>query len=565
MNRLPLLALGALLVVLATRGLTQTSIVDTPHNLSSSGPGAIRALDEDRVCVFCHTPHGARTEAPLWNRRDSSATYQPYDSPTLVARPGQPTGSSKLCLSCHDGTVALGDLVSQSTPIDFAGGTRMPAGRSLIGTDLRDDHPISFAYSDALSGGSARLAAPHSWDPAIQLDAAGMLQCTTCHDPHDNQWGRFLVMHNAEARLCRECHIMPEFDNTPHALSNATWNGVGTTPWPHTEFDNVATNSCLNCHRSHHSPRGQHLLTGATDAATCLACHDGSVARSNVQVALRKPHRHPVLETSAAHVPGEVLTGFADHVTCSDCHSPHHMTTSKADAPMVPGTMTGVSGVTIDGTPIAEAMFGYEVCLKCHADDASATFRGIERQVRSNGVRRAFASDSPSFHPVAFTGRNPDVPSLIAPLNEQSQIACTDCHGDDATAPGSGAAAPHGSQHEFLLRREYRTGSRVSESPTAYALCYGCHDRSVVLSDRSFVGHRRHVVDERTPCSACHDAHGIDGAAGNAVNNARLINFDLSVVSPLPLTGELEYVSHGSGTGSCTLNCHGKDHNRQDY
>jgi hypothetical protein len=166
---------------------------------------------------------------------------------------------------------------------------------------------------------------------------------------------------------------------------------------------------------------------------------------------------------------------------------------------------------------------------------------------------------------VAFPGRNPDVPSLIAPLNEESQIACSDCHGDDAPTIGGEAGGPHGSRHRFLLKQQYQTGERVSESPTAYALCYGCHDRSVVLSNRSFRGHRKHVVEERTPCSVCHDAHGIDGAAGNAVNNAHLINFDLSVVSPLSSTGEIEYVSQGNGAGYCTLRCHGENHHQEDY
>jgi len=44
----------------------------------------------------------------LWNHQMSSVTnYIVYTSPTLKAVVGQPDGSSRLCLSCHDGTVAL--------------------------------------------------------------------------------------------------------------------------------------------------------------------------------------------------------------------------------------------------------------------------------------------------------------------------------------------------------------------------------------------------------------------------------------------------------------------------
>lgn len=117
MKRPLAIALAALAPALAAQ---PGSVADTPHNLSVSGPGPIRAASEDRVCIFCHTPHGARATAPLWNRNDSTASYLPYDSPTLNADPGQPTGSSKLCLSCHDGTIALGSTATGT--IAMAGG-----------------------------------------------------------------------------------------------------------------------------------------------------------------------------------------------------------------------------------------------------------------------------------------------------------------------------------------------------------------------------------------------------------------------------------------------------------
>jgi len=44
-------------------------VEDTLHNLSASGPGKIRSLDEKEVCVFCHIPHNAVTPEPLWGHR----------------------------------------------------------------------------------------------------------------------------------------------------------------------------------------------------------------------------------------------------------------------------------------------------------------------------------------------------------------------------------------------------------------------------------------------------------------------------------------------------------------
>src|SRR5678815_582510 len=125
----------------------QTSIIDSAQNLSASGPGQIRAVSEQQVCIFCHTPHNAAPIQPLWNRSLPLSAYTVYSSTSLQAKPGQPTGSSKLCLSCHDGTIALGSVLSREQPIAMAGGvTTLPPGATNLGTDLSDDHPISFRY-----------------------------------------------------------------------------------------------------------------------------------------------------------------------------------------------------------------------------------------------------------------------------------------------------------------------------------------------------------------------------------------------------------------------------------
>jgi hypothetical protein len=83
------------------------------------------------------------------------------------------------------------------------------------------------------------------------------------------------------------------------------------------------------------------------------------------------------------------------------------------------------------------------------------------------------------------------------------------------------------------------------------------------LSDSSFE-HRVHVVDQKAPCSACHDPHGISAMQGNAPNNSHLINFDLSIVQTT-YTGRLEYESLGLFSGRCYLTCHGKLHDPSSY
>ena len=155
---------------------TNAGVKDTKHNLSTSGAGNIKASQESEICIFCHTPHNSKPNSPLWNRSQPGQSYTPYSSSTVQASPGQPTGASLLCLSCHDGTIALGKVLSRQSNITMQGGvTTMPSGTGRLGTDLSDDHPISFNYSSALQS-NGELVQPGSLTGAVKLDANGEVQ-----------------------------------------------------------------------------------------------------------------------------------------------------------------------------------------------------------------------------------------------------------------------------------------------------------------------------------------------------------------------------------------------------
>ena len=158
-------------------------------------------------------------------------------------------------------------------------------------------------------------------------------------------------------------------------------------------------------------------------------------------------------------------------------------------------------------------------------------------------------------------GVNPNVPSLLPPYTTSSKIYCTDCHNND---DANGPQGPHGSYNAFLLAKNYTTADNTLESPMAYELCYSCHSRASILGDQSFKDHNKHIVERNTPCSACHDAHGISNTQGNPVNNAHLINFDLNIVQPDSL-GRLFYEKTGPESGQCYLNCHGASHSPRSY
>lgn len=210
----------AWVLVLASVGCAtaQLSVRDTRHNLSTGGPGAVRAASETRVCIFCHTSHNGSTQGPAWNRQDSGGTFDVYWSPTVdayasTAAAPQPNGSSKLCLSCHDGVLALGSTLSEGEIRMASGLRRMPAtSPSHLGRDISGDHPVSFTVSDSLvatnnSNGDVPLksVAEMKANPNVRLDSRDRLQCTSCHDPHDDSNGKFLLTARV-GDLCLGCH-----------------------------------------------------------------------------------------------------------------------------------------------------------------------------------------------------------------------------------------------------------------------------------------------------------------------------------------------------------------------
>ncbi len=554
-----------ILALLPTLSEAAMSVVVSKHNLSSTGPGTIKALSEGEVCIFCHTPHKARSIGVLWNREDSTAIYIPYDSTTINTLVGQPTGASRLCLSCHDGTIALGMLFSRTVEVNMTQ-RFLETGPGALTTDLSDDHPVSFVYDSSLWASNPELRDPSLLMDEVLLDSNDEMQCTSCHDPHDDSNGKFLRVQNVFSALCLNCHQPNGWSISTHRISSAQWSGLGPDPWPHTEWITVDNNACESCHRPHHAGGKERLMNALDEEDNCYPCHNGNVAALNVESEFTKAYIHPVSATTGIHDPTEDFITMPRHVECADCHNPHQVNSTSAIVPAVTGRLAGVSGVDISGTPLESAVNEYEVCFKCHGDSASGIVP-ISRQILDNNTRLEFDLSNPSFHPVVGPRQNPEVISLLPQYNTSSMIYCTDCHNSDngPGAGGGGPSGPHGSQYPFLLERQYVTIDNTSETSDTYALCYKCHDRNSILGDESFTAHNLHIVGQQSPCSICHDPHGISDTQGNAINNSSLINFDVSVVLPETVSGQILFEDLGTYAGRCTLNCHGSNHNPKSY
>lgn len=539
--------------------MNSQSIINTKHNLSVTSPGTVKATSESEVCIFCHTPHNSTPRAPLWNKNATGTTYILYNSSTLDAVPGQPDGSSILCLSCHDGTIALGDVASRPTSIAM---NNVMTASSNLTTDLSNDHPVSFKYDAALATSDGQLKTPPL--ATVELDGNSKMQCTSCHDPHKNTNTKFLLASNEYSALCYTCHDKTYWTASTHNTSTKTWNGTGLDPWKHLEsaYTNVSQNACSNCHDSHNANGRPRLLKSLLEEDNCLDCHNGNVADKNIQTELAKVYRHNVYGYAGVHDPIEAISVTTMHVECQDCHNPHATNTITASAPFVNGFNKGVSGINQTGNAVSEVTNTYEICYKCHAGNSWSPAPAYARLINQNNVRLEFDPSNPSFHPVVSPRNNSEITSnLITPNTASTVLYCTDCHASNNTT----SVGPHGSIYPQILKMQYTTADNTLESATNYELCYSCHNRNNIINDiNTFSEHKKHIVEENASCSICHDPHGISSTQGNTINNSNLINFRTGIVTPSS-SGILRYEDTGVGTGRCYLTCHGENHNPQSY
>lgn len=238
-----LIAVVLLLVAAASAQYANPKlVVGSKHDFSSTGGGTYKSSTFDQVCAYCHVSHqvsAAGKQYPLWNHQLSAvATYNKYSSSTFNAlntniqdiglgTPGTAT-ASHLCLSCHDGTVAVNTVyknpIDGSTSIpNFTGGNAgKVTGPTLVGNDLSDDHPVNFDYTKAQAGTGnpyikpVNVATSSVGTPpnALPLYPGGSgantftysVQCATCHTAHDNSNTKFLRLSNSQSNMCTICH-----------------------------------------------------------------------------------------------------------------------------------------------------------------------------------------------------------------------------------------------------------------------------------------------------------------------------------------------------------------------
>jgi predicted CXXCH cytochrome family protein len=172
------------------------------------------------ICNVCHTPHNANvgTQGPLWNHQISTVRYQLYSSPTMNVAAEQPLpgGLSRMCLSCHDGTVAI-DSFGGTT------GSTTITGNANLGTDLSNDHPIGIEWiHQTQTNGALSCTECHAleYNPAtMSYEFVGTpgqelkffdrkVECPSCHDVHNTRVMDVKLLRKplAGSQLCLQCH-----------------------------------------------------------------------------------------------------------------------------------------------------------------------------------------------------------------------------------------------------------------------------------------------------------------------------------------------------------------------
>ncbi|GLH67806.1 cytochrome c3 family protein [Geothrix edaphica] len=225
--RLAVMAVSALQEpTLAAGAIPVRGLVGTAHDLSATGPYKVTHSTE--TCTFCHTPHqavsGINQAIPIWNHETTTTQFLMYSNATMkgVVDP-QPLGPSLACLSCHDGTLAMGALheappgggngdYSQAQGGGVNPGTGLMQGANTIGHDLTGVHPISMTYRDDLNKSlrhPTELVGVRLYPSNV---SGGKVQCGSCHDPHNygsaGGTAPFLRVTTQGSALCLSCHLM---------------------------------------------------------------------------------------------------------------------------------------------------------------------------------------------------------------------------------------------------------------------------------------------------------------------------------------------------------------------
>ena len=274
--------------VLLTGSFLSAQVVGDVMGVHNLGPGSKSPITGARpdACAYCHAPHSG-LNAGLWNQKLTTQTYTTYRSNTEKNTGTQPMlgSDSNQCLSCHDGTVAVGATVAYGQ-VTTRGSMNTA---DVFGSNMQSSHPFSLVlpFKDNVDLVATLAANGHTADPtgAVKL-IKGDVECTSCHNPHvqakDLVSQNFLVKDSSSGQLCLACHDptrqlggqvnpLADWSTSAHALSTSKISPQALLG----SYSTVAADACISCHAPHNANGTSRLLRGQNEQ-DCIACHNGS-------------------------------------------------------------------------------------------------------------------------------------------------------------------------------------------------------------------------------------------------------------------------------------------------
>ena len=428
-------------------------------------------------------------------------------------------------------------------------------------------------------------------------------QCGICHRAHAAKAPNLLV-NVSESALCLTCHgaaagantnvqFQYELDRPPNVNDLTTreyysHDAVNSNPpVAHTrselnEFGGVSNrhSECADCHNSHKARSTDSTqTTDGWDASGRLAGVSG-VSVLNGTTPGSAP-RYTFLNGVAPNVVTR------EYQLCFKCHS----------------------GFTQLPPPIAKKPSTDWLDKAVEFNPANTSFHPVEAPGKNTTPKMAASLKGFSTY-------------KLWEFQTTSTIRCLNCHASSTTSgpnppltvdptltlpPAGSALQPHTSANRGILLRNYR--DRVLKSGTEdysnldFALCYVCHGEEPFANSTepfasnatNFRLHGLHLsgkqMQNRTSgptagtdidnpgdgqgnaiCAECHfrlhsttNKVGAQELTGDPITGSRLVNFAPNVTPEPAIGGTISWTTTGTGSGSCTLTCHGVPHNGYTY
>jgi predicted CXXCH cytochrome family protein len=436
-----------------------------------------------------------------------------------------------------------------------------------------------------------RVGSPHAPDASLVSDT-----CAICHRAHVSQGPALVTTPDSQSTLCFTCH-----------------SGTGSTLNTKAQYTVPSNDATTGSYYTHEA-----LIPPASPNTHALASTNefGGVSnRHSVCADCHNAHNATDALSTQTTGPGDATTGTGWTVAGAN------VAVSGVSVDATAGTT--LSYTFLDGAAGAQPTLEYQVCFKCHSGFTTLNTNDPLHPSR-DALDKAIELDpkTASFHPIEAPGTNTTAamdlslagtsPYKLWVFTAGDTVRCVNCHANPASWTGTlqpngttaaiaagGDLAPHASQYRGILIQNYRDrtlkGLSDAYNPAEFALCYVCHAEQPFTNTPSaatnFPYHELHVsavvhkganlsTDIDAPgagagnaiCAECHfRIHGTalayqlkDGTTdvGDPAKNTRLINFAPDV---LPYKGVLKWTPTGGGGGTCTLTCHGKDHDATPY